>query len=57
MLHIVAVELHYTILSRKPPSPLRINDLRPLWSNPPDVWHNPAIYPSRQCTASLLTSN
>ena len=43
MPHLVDVELHYTVPSRNSPSPLRINDLHPLWSNPPEVSHNPPI--------------
>ena len=45
MLHLVAVELHHTVPSRNSPSPLRINDLHPLWSNPPELSHNPPIRP------------
>src|ERR1019366_2441122 len=43
--HIVGAELLYTVPSKNPPSPRRINDLHSLWSNPPELWHNPPISP------------
>src|ERR1017187_8855249 len=41
--HRTSVENHHARLSRNPPSLRRINHLRPLWLNPPDLSHNPPI--------------
>src|ERR1017187_1421644 len=41
--HRTSVKKHHALLSKNPSSLLRINHLRPLWLNPPDLSHNPAI--------------
>jgi len=43
MPHAVAAEKHRAAMWTYPPSLLRINDLHPLWLNPSDLSHKPAI--------------